>query len=1398
MAIIRRGQEPANIKKRLDTLFPKLNEAYPDKVIRSLAKDHKKWAETVTELYRALGYPDSESFLKAYGYTVERGSQGRPSGDHMAIIDELKKRYPNGTSFEKMDELKAANPDLAGKFKTLSNRSKELFGMTLADYFKSIGLLGGSDHKKQLDELLTELKRRYPAGSTLPATLAQLKEDNADLMVSRINYTKEIYGVNPQDYLSKEGLLQSEQNIETTKLKKSIIAKAQQDFARHMDFDRRELQKIEEKLAKKNETDAYVITINKVRYWSDTPVCRGQVVKVPGFEGEKCVPVESYSIMSWQSLKEGYTVMFPDEIIDIVDDSNGLRIADNMLVKSFVQDEEVVVPDGIEVICKNAFLSNPHIKKVRLPESLIAIEDEAFKGCVGLREVNLPTALERIGNNVFENCISLERAIVPAEADVGENVFENCFSLQETEPAEPENPFTIEDTKPFVPSKKFSTPEIEFDDKKVIASAVFRGLDHDIEKARKTLSNKPKKKVVAAGVSEFVLYDENDILLVLKKFPNLKAAMFVEEWYLGFVNTAYSRSGYPHITDNNFAGYCDFHDESRWDWEHLPTESEFSSSTTFISTGDYAEIDYIFVMESDWNAMNYVVCVNGELRQVVPTKQMEAPEFVVEKTGPKQGKIVGYNGSATHLVLPETYGGKRITEIDLQMKSQNLSRIESLTVPEGYRSIGGFANSAFLKKVTLPRSLLTIQARAFLRCKNLEEVVMHDDVFYIYDEAFAECPKLKRFCLPARLQGGCLERESGGIDGRVGRWLFRKSGIRELLVNSASIDPYETDCLQGCKDYVIYAVPGSPFFKDDQYGEYTKEYTAAPLVELYGIVSQNGIANDGNDLQINLLQNTITSIPAFIKVTKSGEQEEWVNLSFVVEGNCINIFDCQHNRMGTIHYRKDIAALMSTNAGQIINFRLHWSKNQMQACHEAIGSFDIALSKPKVSTQARTASVISASSSLSTLVEETSSNNQKTDNAISKTFVVNRRKGTTRVHIIVAKDENTNKFDWLELERLFKKAALDNDAIEAIITRVISLLSDDCFIIADNTSMLSDEMGLSAGWFYNRKCLFDDFPMGGNDDGVYPTDIDIEDVNTWVNEFIRQRLFVGTAEEYFRPLLDAPYLRGIFTEADLLNYQTFTESLETFEIVDDSVSENDVEQVEEAAVSVDEELQLAANALQVEADRKRQEDAAAQARALEIVCKAAEEEKQRREAEERKRLEEEEFKRKEAEEQKQREEEERKQKEVEARRIAEEKYQTDLKVWEQTCKDIQKQREQTVADRLSAAKVTFEQAAQKDYDTAVSVATDRKKTAQQNKADAELRLSKLGLFNFAEKNAMKEAVAKAEAEIIAADKDLEQAKQNLNTMLAAIPAKISAQEPAIRESVEEELAFPAKPADPNV
>lgn len=140
------GNEPEKIRRRLDTLFVKLDAAYPDKVIFGLNRDHKKWGETVTELYRLLGYESNTAFLNAYGYTVRaaepKGAVGRQkTTDEKALIQDLQERHPNGASFKSIDELCEANPDFAAKRKTLANNAIKYFGMTLVKYLKSLGLI---------------------------------------------------------------------------------------------------------------------------------------------------------------------------------------------------------------------------------------------------------------------------------------------------------------------------------------------------------------------------------------------------------------------------------------------------------------------------------------------------------------------------------------------------------------------------------------------------------------------------------------------------------------------------------------------------------------------------------------------------------------------------------------------------------------------------------------------------------------------------------------------------------------------------------------------------------------------------------------------------------------------------------------------------------------------------------------------------------------------------------------------------------------------------------------------------------------------------------------------------------------------------------------------------------
>lgn len=179
------GKEPERIRRRLDRLFEKLDIAYPDKVVRSLHKNNKKIGETVTELYRLLGYPNGTSFLNAYGYTVSSDAHGRPTNNAGEIVAELKRRYPNGAACSKMADLHKDNPDLSSKLRTLSNQADKLFGMTLAKYFIQQGILVGKT-EAQHDLEFEKLKCRY-ADKPFEGAINELQTANPDIDWTSIN-----------------------------------------------------------------------------------------------------------------------------------------------------------------------------------------------------------------------------------------------------------------------------------------------------------------------------------------------------------------------------------------------------------------------------------------------------------------------------------------------------------------------------------------------------------------------------------------------------------------------------------------------------------------------------------------------------------------------------------------------------------------------------------------------------------------------------------------------------------------------------------------------------------------------------------------------------------------------------------------------------------------------------------------------------------------------------------------------------------------------------------------------------------------------------------------------------------------------------------------------------------
>ena len=137
------GNEPEIIKSKVDSMLKRLKEYYPDFEIKTgMQTEHKSLSQDISGLYKWLGYENNVEMLEAYGFNVQYSDGGRPSNDYQGLIDTLKEKYKDDDKkLKSIGLLKHDNPELAGQLKTLQNRSTEIFGMGLGEYFKKIGIL---------------------------------------------------------------------------------------------------------------------------------------------------------------------------------------------------------------------------------------------------------------------------------------------------------------------------------------------------------------------------------------------------------------------------------------------------------------------------------------------------------------------------------------------------------------------------------------------------------------------------------------------------------------------------------------------------------------------------------------------------------------------------------------------------------------------------------------------------------------------------------------------------------------------------------------------------------------------------------------------------------------------------------------------------------------------------------------------------------------------------------------------------------------------------------------------------------------------------------------------------------------------------------------------------------
>ena len=418
--LYRPGNEPEAIKRRLVTLFEKLDGAYPDKVVVGLHNDHKNWGETVTDLYRKLGYESGAAFLKAYGYTVaaKTGKGGRPASVAPEdIIAFLQDKYADGPVFEGLNELIADNPELAGNLKTINNKSNEFFGTSLKAYLIQQGILLDASIRREKEREEAIRQREIAKQSKLDAKQAE---------IDRVKEQEDLAQAITDELMANCGIEFMDAAF--------VITNPEEDYYRIVNAIKKRGGLCRIAVSGKTRFLIAPQKCNTVEYQRALEFqAKGSNIKILT-QKQFFEAMEKYdAYVTSTDVLQRATAMSATNVAE--SSSVSLVIEGNKLVSYSGTDKRVIIPDGVKVIGRGAF-AGASIENITIPDTVGAIEANAFSGCKMLSSIKWSANIQSIGDGAFEFCKRISSIILPKTnviSSIGKQAFAHCYSLDKVE-----------------------------------------------------------------------------------------------------------------------------------------------------------------------------------------------------------------------------------------------------------------------------------------------------------------------------------------------------------------------------------------------------------------------------------------------------------------------------------------------------------------------------------------------------------------------------------------------------------------------------------------------------------------------------------------------------------------------------------------------------------------------------------------------------------------------------------------------------------------------------------------------------------------------------------------------------------------------------------------------------
>ena len=111
--------------------------------------------------------------------------------------------------------------------------------------------------------------------------------------------------------------------------------------------------------------------------------------------------------------------------------SNPLFYAHHLFSDENTEITNLVIPNSVTSINRNAFCGCSGLTSVTIPNSVTSIGNYAFYGCSGLTSVTIGNNVTTIGQYAFYNCRGLTSVTIPnSVTSIGNSAFEGCSGLK--------------------------------------------------------------------------------------------------------------------------------------------------------------------------------------------------------------------------------------------------------------------------------------------------------------------------------------------------------------------------------------------------------------------------------------------------------------------------------------------------------------------------------------------------------------------------------------------------------------------------------------------------------------------------------------------------------------------------------------------------------------------------------------------------------------------------------------------------------------------------------------------------------------------------------------------------------------------------------------------------------